>query len=43
MYPITWGETLSEIQLSSWMYEGVMGLTAPTHNVETSEKEEIKK
>ncbi len=26
MQPIAWGETLNEVQFSSWIYEGVMGL-----------------
>ena len=26
MYPVAWGHTLSEIQFTSWIYEGVYGL-----------------
>lgn len=26
MYPVGWGDTLSEIQFTSWIYEGVYGL-----------------
>ena len=26
MYPVCWGETLCEVQFSSWLYQGVMGL-----------------
>ena len=26
MYPVTWGDALSEIQFTSWIYEGVYGL-----------------
>lgn len=26
MYPIAWGETINEIQFTSWIYEGVYGL-----------------
>lgn len=28
MYPVAWGHTLSEIQFTSWIYEGVYGLSA---------------
>ena len=28
MYPVAWGETLSEAQFTSWIYEGVCGLDA---------------
>ncbi len=28
MYPVCWGETLCEVQFTSWLYQGVMGLTA---------------
>lgn len=27
MYPVCWGETLVETQFTSWLYQGVMGLT----------------
>ncbi len=27
MYPVAWGDTMSEIQMMAWMYEGVAGLT----------------
>lgn len=27
MYPVCWGETLCEVQFTSWLYQGVMGLT----------------
>lgn len=26
MYPVCWGETLCEVQFTSWLYQGVMGL-----------------
>lgn len=26
MFPVCWGETLCEVQFSSWLYQGVMGL-----------------
>lgn len=26
MYPIAWGETINEIQFTSWIYEGIYGL-----------------
>jgi glycerol-3-phosphate dehydrogenase len=26
MYPVSWGDTLSEAQFTSWIYEGVCGL-----------------
>lgn len=26
MYPVAWGDTLSEIQFTSWIYEGVSGM-----------------
>ena len=33
MYPVCWGETLSEVQFSSWLYQGVMGIDhAPDSN-----------
>ncbi|MGL5683359.1 MAG: anaerobic glycerol-3-phosphate dehydrogenase subunit A [Marinifilaceae bacterium] len=32
MYPIAWGETLCEIQFTSWVYEGVCGLTLADKN-----------
>ena len=28
MYPVAWGETLNEIQFTSWIYEGIYGLHA---------------
>ncbi|MGN1245930.1 MAG: anaerobic glycerol-3-phosphate dehydrogenase subunit A [Muribaculaceae bacterium] len=28
MYPVAWGHTVSEIQFTSWIYEGVYGLPA---------------
>jgi glycerol-3-phosphate dehydrogenase len=28
MFPVAWGETLSEAQFTSWIYEGVCGLDA---------------
>lgn len=31
MYPIGWGETVSEIQFTSWIYEGVYGLSSLDH------------
>ncbi|MEZ3518542.1 MAG: anaerobic glycerol-3-phosphate dehydrogenase subunit A [Muribaculaceae bacterium] len=30
MYPVCWGETLVEIQFTSWLYEGVCGLDTDT-------------
>ena len=27
MYPVCWGETLCEVQFTSWLYQGVMGLS----------------
>ena len=27
MHPVAWGETLSEAQFTSWIYEGVCGLS----------------
>lgn len=29
MYPVCWGETLCEVQFTSWLYQGVMGLDKP--------------
>lgn len=26
MYPVCWGETLVEVQFTSWLYQGIMGL-----------------
>ena len=26
MYPIAWGDTLAEVQFTSWLYKGVCGL-----------------
>jgi glycerol-3-phosphate dehydrogenase len=26
MFPVSWGDTLSEAQFTSWIYEGVCGL-----------------
>ena len=28
MFPVSWGDTLSEAQFTSWIYEGVCGLDA---------------
>jgi glycerol-3-phosphate dehydrogenase len=28
MSPIAWGETINEIQFTSWIYEGIYGLKA---------------
>ncbi|MDE6009687.1 MAG: anaerobic glycerol-3-phosphate dehydrogenase subunit A [Muribaculaceae bacterium] len=33
MYPVCWGETLVEIQFTSWLYEGVCGLDSSEVNV----------
>lgn len=36
MSPVAWGETLEEIQLMSWLYEGVGGIdSAPKSNLST--------
>lgn len=32
MYPVAWGDTVSEIQFTSWIYEGVYGLTGSSEN-----------
>lgn len=35
MYPVCWGETLCEVQFTSWLYQGVMGLDSkPDHQPE---------
>jgi len=26
MYPVAWGETINEVEFTSWIYEGVYGL-----------------
>ncbi len=26
MFPVCWGETLVEVQFTSWLYQGVLGL-----------------
>ena len=31
MYPVAWGNTLCEMQFTSWVYEGVCGLDAFSH------------
>lgn len=32
MYPVAWGDTVSEIQFTSWIYEGVYGLNSSSEN-----------
>ena len=32
MYPVAWGETLAEIQFTSWLYKGVCGLDEYAEN-----------
>lgn len=38
MYPVAWGETLTEIQFTSWIYQGVCGLEEDTFNHEENVK-----
>lgn len=34
MYPVCWGETLCEVQFTSWLYQGVLGLDhEPERNI----------
>ncbi|MDD2961218.1 MAG: anaerobic glycerol-3-phosphate dehydrogenase subunit A [Muribaculaceae bacterium] len=40
MFPIAWGETLCESQFTSWIYEGVCGLSSNQETKE-SQKDEI--
>lgn len=36
MYPVCWGETLCEVQFTSWLYQGVMGLSECPGKEQTS-------
>lgn len=37
MYPIAWGETLCEIQFTSWIYEAVRGISISEKNIRDNE------
>lgn len=41
MYPIGWGDTMSEIQLTAWLYNGVCGLDEYLQEKENSGKIEM--
>lgn len=37
MYPVCWGETLCEVQFTSWLYQGVLGISSVPDNFKPAE------